>query len=85
MIVRCLIVIIAGIAVAVTALAGADPARPQRPFRSVEISPPSHGGRVVRVTPRDNLQAVVDEARRGDVIVLPAGQTFTGPLKLPRV
>jgi hypothetical protein len=82
---RRLIVITAGIVAAAAALVSADPARPQRPLATVEMPPASPGGRIVRVSPGGNLQAVVDEARRGDVIVLPAGETFRGPLKLPRV
>jgi hypothetical protein len=82
---RGLLVITIGFIAAAAALAAAEPVRAQRPLAAVEMPSVSHGGRVVRLTPTDNLQAVLDEARRGDIIVLPAGATFMGPLKLPRV
>ncbi|HEY7519713.1 MAG TPA: hypothetical protein VIE36_15620 [Methylomirabilota bacterium] len=75
--------------VAVLAVAGsmaaADPGRAQRPRVTVDVPPSGVGGRLVTVPAGGNLQAVLDDARRGDVIVLRAGATFMGPLRLPRV
>lgn len=85
MTVRRLIAIALAIIATAGPLAAADPVRPQRPLATVEVPPPSQGGRIVTLTPADNLQAALDDARRGDVIVLPAGATFRGPLRLPRV
>jgi len=41
------------------------------------------GGRTWTVNAGDNLQAAIDNASLGDVIVLQAGATFTGNFKLP--
>ncbi|MEK7995909.1 MAG: fibronectin type III domain-containing protein, partial [Planctomycetota bacterium] len=41
------------------------------------------GGATFNVNQGDNLQAVIDQAQLGDVIVLQAGATFTGNFKLP--
>ena len=40
-------------------------------------------GKTWQVKQGDNLQTVIDDAALGDVIVLPAGATFTGNFKLP--
>ena len=36
------------------------------------------GGRPVRLRARDNLQAAIDAARPGDVLLLPPGATYVG-------
>jgi hypothetical protein len=63
----------------VAALAAALPAPPQT-FDSSYVAP---RGAVLTVTAGESLQAAVDKAQLGDTIVLPAGATFRGPLKLP--
>ena len=63
----------------------AGPAAAQPPQAVVDTQPVTQGGRVLAVAVGGNLQAVLDGARGGDTIVLPAGATFKGPLTLPRV
>jgi hypothetical protein len=43
----------------------------------------SEGGQVIKVSPSQNLQAVIDRARPGDMIELEAGKVYSGPIKLP--
>ncbi|HXU88230.1 MAG TPA: hypothetical protein VFQ62_05205, partial [Methylomirabilota bacterium] len=57
----------------------------QPPHAVVDTRPVAQRGRVVTVAAGDNLQAVLEHARGGDTIVLPAGATFKGPLTVPRV
>ena len=40
-------------------------------------------GQVIKVSPSQNLQSVIDRARPGDVIELEAGKVYSGPIKLP--
>jgi hypothetical protein len=61
------------------ALAAALPAPPQG-FDSSYVAP---RGYVHNVPAGGNLQAVLNAARLGDTIVLPAGATFRGPFTLP--
>ena len=42
----------------------------------------SEGG-VIKVSPSQNLQSVIDKAQPGDVIELEAGKVYQGPIKLP--
>jgi hypothetical protein len=52
---------------------------PVRPRRATE----SESSRTIRIKPGDNLQTAVNNAKFGDVIVLEAGATYSGPLMLP--
>jgi hypothetical protein len=65
------------------ALAG--PVGPEPPHDHVDTRAPAQTGRIVAVAAGGDLQAVINEARGGDTIVLPAGATFNGPLTLPRL
>ena len=49
----------------------------------IDARPVPQRGRVLPVAAGGNLQAVLDGARAGDTVVLPAGSTFRGPLTLP--
>ena len=53
------------------------PARAELPRVTVSTTYPA-GGRAVRVGARANLQAALDAARPGDVLLLPAGATYVG-------
>jgi len=57
---------------------------PEPPRAHIEIvmEPPS--GRTLRVAAGGDLQAALDSARPGDVIVLAAGSVYNGPFRLPR-
>jgi len=61
------------------ALGAALPAPPQT-FDSSYIA---QKGAVLNVRAGGNLQAAIDKAQLGDTIVLQAGATFRGPIKLP--
>ena len=39
---------------------------------------------VIKVSPSQNLQSIIDRARAGDVIELEAGKVYEGPLTLPK-
>jgi hypothetical protein len=52
-------------------------------FVRPEVNGRSEGAQIVKVSPSQNLQAVIDRARPGDVIELQAGQVYQGPIKLP--
>ncbi len=80
---RLLVILVA--AVAATARAVAGPVGPELPQETVDTRPPARPQRIVALTPGGDLQAVLDKARGGDTIVLPAGATFTGPFTLPRI
>jgi Bacterial Ig-like domain (group 2) len=49
----------------------------------LSYSYPSVTGKTWVVKPTDNLQTIINNASRGDEIVLPAGVTFTGHFTLP--
>ena len=57
---------------------GAEP-----PHALIDARPVPQRGRVLPVAAGGNLQAVLDGARGGDTVLLPAGSTFRGPLTLP--
>lgn len=80
---KAIVGIAATIAMAAAALAG--PVGPEPPLAHVDTRTPAPGGRIVALAAGGNLQAVLNEARRGDTIVLPAGATFTGPVTLPAI
>jgi hypothetical protein len=63
----------------------AGPAGAEVPYMLLDTRPVPPGGRVLALAAGGDLQAVLDGARAGDTIVLPAGATFRGPLRLPRV
>ena len=44
---------------------------------------PSGGCKVITVDAGQNLQAALDQARRGDIVQLAANESFTGPFELP--
>jgi hypothetical protein len=54
------------------------------PLASPDDSRPSAAGRTVSVPAGGDLQAAIDDARPGDVIVLEAGAAFVGNFTLPR-
>src|SRR2546426_2101310 len=54
---------------------------PPRGFLSTPYAWPA--GRTLRVPPDKDLQAVLNTAQLGDVIVLQAGATYSGPFTLP--
>lgn len=56
---------------------------PELPQDSVDVTWIAPTGASHRVKAGDNLQRIVDRARRGDEIVLPAGSEFTGNFVLP--
>ncbi|MCA9737545.1 MAG: Ig-like domain-containing protein [Gemmatimonadetes bacterium] len=41
------------------------------------------GGRTIRVRQGDNLQSAINQAQRGDILMLDAGATFNGDFELP--
>jgi len=66
-----------------------EPARPaggapEGPRVRVELPGTPAAGLVRVVVHGEDLQAVIDGAKPGDVIALEAGAVFTGPLRLPR-
>src|SRR5207244_11239213 len=61
----------------------AGPAGAEPPYQIIDARPTPLGGRILAVAAGGDLQAVLDGARGGDTIVLPAGSTFRGPLSLP--
>jgi hypothetical protein len=70
---------------AATAVAFAGPVGPEPPLVHVETQAPPQTGRIMALAVGGDLQAILDEARAGDTIVLPAGGTFKGPLTLPAI
>jgi cellulose synthase/poly-beta-1,6-N-acetylglucosamine synthase-like glycosyltransferase len=58
-------------------------AAPEAPRSRVDVSPPAVSGATRHVARGADLQEVLDAAQPGDEIVLPAGETFTGPFVLP--
>src|ERR1041385_536168 len=52
-------------------------------FVRPEANGRSEGAQVIKVSPSQNLQSVIDRARPGDVIELEAGKVYEGPIKLP--
>lgn len=62
-----------------TASAGA----PELPREFLNFAFPTVTGRTIRVAAGANLQAALDNARRGDEVVLEAGATFRGVFTLP--
>jgi hypothetical protein len=71
---------------AVMALVLATPAAaqtaPELPRAWVNTAPVSVTGRTISVSAGGSVQAAIDQAVGGDVIVLQAGATFTGPVRL---
>jgi hypothetical protein len=61
------------------------PSEAEPPRALVDARPQPQRGRVLAVAAGGNLQAILDGARAGDTIVLPAGSTFRGPLTLPAI
>jgi len=61
---------------------GATVTPPTRPTMFT-VSYPTVTGTTWVVKPTDNLQTILNSAKRGDQIVLPAGVTFTGNFVLP--
>jgi hypothetical protein len=57
---------------------------PEAPRERVVIQLEASKGRSIHVTRGGSLQAALDEARPGDVILLSAGAVFMGPFRLPR-
>jgi cellulose synthase/poly-beta-1,6-N-acetylglucosamine synthase-like glycosyltransferase len=55
----------------------------QRPRVQVDTTPARTTAATVVVRAGDDLQAALDQARPGDVLLLQAGATFTGPFVLP--
>ena len=72
-------------AATVGARARAEQAGAEAPRTLVDSRPVAQTGRTFAVAAGSDLQAVLNGARGGDTIVLPAGSTFKGPLTLPRV
>ncbi len=70
------------VALWVMAQAAASPVAPEAPRQRVEVALTVTAGRTIHVTPGGSLQAALDEARAGDVILLSAGSVFTGPFHL---
>jgi len=52
-------------------------------FLRPEVNGRGDGAQVIKVSPSQKLQAVIDRARPGDVIELEAGKVYQGPIKLP--
>jgi uncharacterized protein YjdB len=50
----------------------------------VDVSMPTQTGQTISVNAGDNLQLAINNAKPGDVLLLQAGATFTGNLKLPQ-
>jgi hypothetical protein len=61
----------------------AAPLEPELPRLYVDTSPVAPSGRTIPVPADGDFQAALNAARPGDVIVLEAGATFTGPFSLP--
>jgi hypothetical protein len=64
--------------------AGGTVARAELPRTKVNTAAVPPTGRSIAVRSGDDLQAAINEAQRGDVIVLEAGATFTGNFVLPK-
>ena len=73
------------LAIAAGGRAFGGPVGPELPQEHVDTRGPVQGGRIMALAPGGNLQAILDAARGGDTIVLPAGASFTGPFTLPRI
>jgi hypothetical protein len=56
---------------------------PQPPKILLDTTYHRPGGREVKIHAGDDLQAAIDKARAGDILVLDAGATFTGNFWLP--
>jgi hypothetical protein len=52
-------------------------------FLRPEVDGRSESAQLIKVSPSQNLQSVIDRARPGDVIELEAGKVYSGPIKLP--
>src|SRR5687767_9798784 len=59
------------------------PTRPELPRTRVDAAGAALTGSLVPVPSGADLQAALDRAQPGDVLVLEAGATFTGPFTLP--
>jgi hypothetical protein len=66
---------------AVAAQSADAPAKAELPRATVDTKYPS-GGRAVRVSANANLQAALDAARPGDVLLLAPGATYVGNFRL---
>lgn len=67
-------------------VAAAPPPSPVTPPvlpQIITFTYPQVTGQTWVVKPTDNLQTILNQAKRGDEIVLPAGATFTGNFSLP--
>jgi hypothetical protein len=53
-------------------------------FLRPEIEGRQGNGSVIKVSPSQKLQSVIDRARPGDVIELEAGKVYEGPITLPK-
>ncbi|HUE84269.1 MAG TPA: hypothetical protein VMM84_19370 [Pyrinomonadaceae bacterium] len=53
-------------------------------FLQPEIAEGQGGGSIIKVSPSQDLQSVIDRARPGDTIELEAGKVYKGPITLPR-
>src|SRR5919108_61745 len=82
---RIVVMLFAAVAATAGVRAMAGPTGAEPPHALVDSRPPAQTGRMFAVAAGGDLQAVLDGARGGDTIVLPAGATFKGPLTLPRV
>jgi hypothetical protein len=81
MVVLGVLIFVLGCAAVATVRLPAEPEGP-RAWVDTEYMPPT--GRVIAVKAGGNVQAALDSARPGDVIMLEAGATFKGPFRLPR-
>ena len=59
-------------------------APPERPRVTVELPPPSTGGRTHHVRAGESLQAAIDAAQPGDRITLEPNTRYEGPFRLPQ-
>jgi hypothetical protein len=71
----------AAVALVLVAPAAAQTA-PERPRAWVDTAPVAVTGRSISVNAGGSVQSAIDQAVPGDVIVLQAGATFTGPFRL---
>ncbi|MEZ4425561.1 MAG: Ig-like domain-containing protein [Gemmatimonadota bacterium] len=56
---------------------------PQLPQAYVQTSYQAPNGRQIRVRQGDDLQVAINQAQRGDILLLDPGATFTGNFRLP--
>ena len=80
-VISCTLVALAGVG-ALPAVATASAALPTAP-QTFDTSYAAPAGATIKVSAGGDLQAALDNAQLGDTIVLQAGATFTGPVKLP--